>query len=148
MATHVLWPPEGDTGDARDLLQTKGEKSLPRLTLRTRLDLVERGLRGGVLLVTVVVVVVVVVIMIVVVVRVVRVNFLDGGRHLGGYRGLLSALVGNIQRGGGIVVRFNRCSTSFFKLRFAHTREHRLLQVRTPLLSDAPKKLSSSKGTH
>ena len=78
-ATHVLWPPESDTSDARDLLQAKRKQRLPRLALRARLDLVERGLGGRVLLVGVVVIMVVV---IMVMVGVVGVDFLDGGRHL------------------------------------------------------------------
>ena len=77
--TYVLWPAEGDTGDARDLLQAEGKQRLPRLALRARLDLVERGLGGRVLLVGVVVIMVVV---IMVMVGVVGVDFLDSGRHL------------------------------------------------------------------
>ena len=78
--THVLWPPESDPGDARHLLQAEGEESLAGLALRARLDLVERSLRGRVLLV--IVVVVMVVVMIVVVLLVVRVDLLKSGRHL------------------------------------------------------------------
>lgn len=73
-ATYVLGPPERDPGDPSYLLQTKSKESLPSLTLRARLDLVQRGLGGGILIV--------VVIVIVVMLLVVGVDFLDGGRHL------------------------------------------------------------------
>ena len=66
--TYVLGPPEGNTGDARDLLQSKTKESLPSLTLGTGLDLVESGLGGGILLKLVL--------------GVVRGDFFDGGRHL------------------------------------------------------------------
>ena len=80
--TYVLWPAQGNAGDARDPLQPKTEQRLTRLALRARLDLVERGLGGGILLMVVVVVVVMIVIVIMLVLGVVGVDFLDGGRHL------------------------------------------------------------------
>ena len=80
--THVLWPTKGDTGDARDLLEAKGEQSLPRLALRAGLDLVERRLGSRVLLMAVVMTLVVVVVVVTLMVRVVGVDFLNGGRHL------------------------------------------------------------------
>ena len=81
--TYILRSAEGDTSDARDALEAKGKESFPRLTLRAGLDLVERGLGGGVLLMGVVVTLVV---------GVVRVNLLNGGRHLCGQGILASAL--------------------------------------------------------
>ena len=82
-STHILRSAEGNTGDARNPLEAKGEESLPRLALRAGLDLVECRLGGGVLFMSVVVVVVVVVAVVVtLVVGVVRVNLLDGSRHL------------------------------------------------------------------
>ena len=63
--THVLWPPERDSGDTGHLLQAEGEEGLARLALRAGLDLVERSLRGGVLLVVMVMVMVVLMIVIV-----------------------------------------------------------------------------------
>ena len=70
--TYVLGPPEGNTGDARDLLQSKTKESLPSLALGARLDFVQSSLGGGIL------VMVVVMIMLLVV----RVNLLNGGGHL------------------------------------------------------------------
>lgn len=81
-ATHVLWPPEGNPGDAGHLLQAQTEESLARLTLRARLDLVKSSLGGRVLLV--VVVMVVIMIVVIVLVLVVGMDFLDSGRHLDG----------------------------------------------------------------
>ena len=78
-ATHILWSPESDTGDTWHLLQAKAEEGLPGLAFRARLNLIEGSLGRGVLLM---VVVVVVVMLVTLVVRVVRVNFLDAGRHL------------------------------------------------------------------
>ena len=78
--TYVLWPPECDPGDTRHLLQAQREESLARLALGARLDLLERSLRGGVLLV--VMVVIVVVIMVMVVLLVVGMDLLNGGGHL------------------------------------------------------------------
>ncbi len=103
--TYVLWPPESDTSDTGHLLQPKGEQRLPRLALRTRLDLVQRGLGRGVFLVGVIVVVVVLVAVLVVVlmlvVRVVGVDFLDGGGHL--YRRREGAVrVGRYIQDGGV----------------------------------------------
>ena len=73
--THILWPAQGDTGDARDPFEAKGEESLPRLALRAGLDLVERRLGSGVLLMVMGVIVTLVV-------RMIRVDLLDGSRHL------------------------------------------------------------------
>ena len=86
LCTHVLWPPEGDTGNTGDLLQAKRDESLPGFAFRARLDFIESSLGGGVLFVIVIVVMVVVVVVVVVVVtlmvRVVRVDLLNAGRHL------------------------------------------------------------------
>lgn len=82
--THVLGSPEGDPGDTGHLLQAQTEEGLARLALRARLDLVKGSLGSGVLLMVVLVVMFVIMVMIMVVMLVVGVNFLDGGRHLGG----------------------------------------------------------------
>jgi len=81
---HVLWPPEGNSGDTRNLFQAQADESLPGLALGAGLDFVEGGSRGGIFLMVVVVVVVVLMVVLMVMrlmVRVVRVDFLDMG-HL------------------------------------------------------------------
>lgn len=78
--TYVLWSPESDTCDTRNLLETQTQERLSSLTLRTRLNLIKGGGGGRILLVMVMVVVVVVVL----VVGVIRGNLFDGGRHLHG----------------------------------------------------------------
>lgn len=77
---YILWPPERYTRDALHLLETETKESLAGLALGARLDLVERSLGGGILLV--VVVVIMIVLVLVLVLRVVGVDLFDSGGHL------------------------------------------------------------------
>jgi hypothetical protein len=82
--TYILWPPESDACDTRNLLQTQTQECLSGLTLRTRLYLIKGGGGGRILLIMVVVVVVVMVVA--GVAGVVRGNLFNGGGHLHGTR--------------------------------------------------------------
>lgn len=79
VASYSLGTAESDTVDVGNALQTHAEEGLASLALRPRLDLIQRSLR---IVIVPGVVVVVVVIMTMVRVRVVRPDFLNGGRHL------------------------------------------------------------------
>jgi hypothetical protein len=72
---YVLRPPQRDPGNPSDLLQPETDQRLPRLALRTALDLVQRGVTVlMIMIVVMVMVVVVVVIMVVVMIMIVGVN--------------------------------------------------------------------------
>jgi hypothetical protein len=75
--TYVLWPPESDACDTRNLLETQTQERLSSLTLRTRLYFIEGGGGGRIFLVVMFVAMVMAF-----VVRVIRDNLFDGGRHL------------------------------------------------------------------
>ena len=79
--TYVLRPPESDTCDTRNLLETQTQERLSSFTLRTRLNLIEGGSGGRIFLIVVVVVMVMVMAL---VVRVIGSNLFDGGGHLHG----------------------------------------------------------------